>query len=100
MVFSAKTSYIILPARVLNNVLSGNADFRKITGVKLGDFAVVYNTNNEKLAFAISADIGTKNQVGESSVALSQALGNDPFVRSRVRRRIPKDIIYVVFPGS
>ncbi|WP_298921091.1 glycoside hydrolase family 75 protein [uncultured Nostoc sp.] len=88
---STKIQYIVLPE---------NADFRKLTGVKLGDFAVVYNTNNEKLIFAIYADIGPKNQIGEGSVALSQALGNDPFVRSRVRRGIPKDIIYVVFPGS
>ncbi|MEH2394136.1 MAG: glycoside hydrolase family 75 protein [Nostoc sp.] len=88
---STNIPYIVLP---------GNADFRRVTGVKLGDFAVVYNTNNEKLIFAIYADIGPKNQIGEGSIALSQALGNDPFVRSRVRRGIPKNIIYVVFPGS
>ncbi|MDZ7956156.1 glycoside hydrolase family 75 protein [Nostoc sp. DedQUE09] len=88
---SAKIPYIVLP---------GNGDFRKATGVKLGDFAVVYNTNNEKLAFAIYADVGPKNQIGEGSIALSQALGNDPLVRSRVRQGIPKDIVYIVFPGS
>jgi hypothetical protein len=88
---STNIPYIVLP---------GNSDFRKITGVKLGDFAVVYNTNNEKLAFAIYADVGPKNQIGEGSIALSYALGNDPLVRSRVRRGIPKDIVYVVFPGS
>ncbi len=88
---STKIPYIVLP---------GNGDFRKVTGVKLGDFAVAYNTNNEKLAFAIYADVGPKNQIGEGSIALSQALGNDPLVRSRVRRGIPKDIVYVVFPGS
>jgi Fungal chitosanase of glycosyl hydrolase group 75 len=88
---STKIPYIVLP---------GNSDFRKFTGVKLGDFAVVYNTNNDNLAFAIYADVGPKNQIGEGSIALSQALGNDPLVRSRVRRGIPKDIVYVVFPGS
>lgn len=88
---STKIPYIVLP---------GNGDFRKATGVKLGDFAVVYNTNNEKLAFAIYADIGPKNQIGEGSIALSQALGNDPLVQSRVRRGIAKDIVYIVFPGS
>nr|WP_242054784.1 glycoside hydrolase family 75 protein [Nostoc flagelliforme] len=88
---STKIPYIVLP---------GNNDFKKVTGVKLGDFAVVYNSNNEKLAFAIYADIGPKNQIGEGSIALSQALGNDPLVRSRVRRGIPKDIVYVVFTGS
>jgi hypothetical protein len=88
---SSKIPYIVLP---------GNSDFRDITGVKLGDFAVTYNTNNEKLAFAIYADIGLKNQIGEGSIALSQALGNDPLVRSRVRQGIPKNIVYIVFPGS
>ncbi|MEH2261218.1 glycoside hydrolase family 75 protein [Nostoc sp.] len=88
---STKIPYIVLP---------GNSDFRKVTGVKLGDFAVVYNTNNEKVAFAIYADVGPKNQIGEGSIALSQAVGNDPLVRSRVRRGIPKDIVYIVFPGS
>jgi Fungal chitosanase of glycosyl hydrolase group 75/Bacterial SH3 domain len=88
---SAKIPYIVLP---------GNSDFRKATGVKLGDLAVVYNTNNEKLAFAIYADVGPKNQIGEGSIALSHALGNDPLVRSRVRQGIPKNILYIVFPGS
>ncbi|MEH1968929.1 glycoside hydrolase family 75 protein [Nostoc sp.] len=88
---STKIPYIVLP---------GNDDFRKVTGVKLGDFAVAYNINNEKLAFAIHADIGPKNQIGEGSIALSQALGNNPLVRSRVRKGIPKDIVYVIFPGS
>ncbi|MBN4002230.1 glycoside hydrolase family 75 protein [Nostoc sp. LPT] len=88
---STNIPYIVLP---------GNGDFRKATGVKLGDFAVVYNTNNEKLAFAIYADVGPKNQIGEGSIALSQAVGNDPLVQSRVRRGIPKDIVYIVFPGS
>ena len=88
---STKIPYIVLP---------GNSDFRKTTGVKLGDFAVVYNTNNEKLAFAIYADVGPKNQIGEGSIALSQAVGNDPLVQSRVRRGIPKNIVYIVFPGS
>ncbi|NEU77913.1 glycoside hydrolase family 75 protein [Nostoc sp. UIC 10630] len=88
---STKIPYIVLP---------GNSDFKKLTGIKLGDFAVVYNTNNGKLAFAIYADIGPKNQIGEGSIALSQALGNDPLVRSRVRQGIPKGLVYVVFPGS
>ncbi|MEH1925751.1 glycoside hydrolase family 75 protein [Nostoc sp.] len=88
---STKIPYIVLP---------GNSEFTKLTGVKLGDFAVVYNTSNEKLAFAIYADIGPKKQIGEGSIALSHALGNDPLIRSRVRRGIPKDIVYVVFPGS
>lgn len=88
---SLKIPYIVLP---------GNGDFRRATGVQLGDFSVAYNSSNQKLTFAIYADIGPKNQIGEGSIALSQALGNDPFLRGRVRRGIARGVTYLVFPGS
>lgn len=88
---SLKISYIVLP---------GNGDFRRATGVQLGDFAVVYNSSNQLLAFATYADIGPKNQIGEGSITLSQTLGNDPFLCGRVRRGISRGINYLVFPGS
>jgi len=88
---SMKVPYIVLP---------GNGDFRRTTGVKLGDFAVTYNNKNQQLAFAIYADVGPKNHIGEGSVALSQSLGNDPFLRRRVRRGITRGITYLVFPRS
>ncbi|HEY9697657.1 MAG TPA: glycoside hydrolase family 75 protein [Trichocoleus sp.] len=88
---SLKIPYIVLP---------GNGDFRRATGVQLGDFAVAFNNSNQQLAFAIYADVGPKNQIGEGSIALSQALGNDPFLRGRVRRGIARGITYIVFPDS
>lgn len=94
------------PQRYVNSmeipyiVLPGNGDFKQITGIQLGDFAVVYNRSNEKLVFAICADIGPKSQIGEGSIALSQTLGNDPFVRGRVRRGISHGIVYLVFSRS
>lgn len=88
---SLKIPYIVLP---------GNGDFRRATGVQLGDFAVAFNSSNQQLSFAIYADVGPKNQIGEGSIALSQALGNDPFLRGRVRRGIARGINYLVFPGS
>lgn len=74
-------------------------------GPKLGDFGVAYRRSNEKLAFFVIGDIGPRNKLGEGSVALHQALGNDPFVmRSGVRRARAgiggRDVVYVLFPNS
>ncbi|MCP4109961.1 MAG: hypothetical protein GY749_31305 [Desulfobacteraceae bacterium] len=88
---SVEIPYIVLP---------GNRDFREITGIQLGDFSVVYNMENEKFSYAIYADIGPKNEIGEGSVALAKSLGHDPFVNGKVKRSIQKNIVYVVFPKS
>jgi hypothetical protein len=42
---------------------------------KLGDIALVYNKANKKKCFAISADIGSKNNIGEGSIYLAKQLG-------------------------
>lgn len=88
---ATKIPYIVLP---------GNRDIQKKTGAKLGDFAAVFNGSNGKLAFAIFADIGPQDELGEGSVALAQALGHDPFLNGKVRQGISKNLLYVVFPGS
>jgi hypothetical protein len=49
-------------------------------GVKLGDFAVVVRRSTGKMSPAIVGDLGPKTKLGEGSVALHWALGNDPFV--------------------
>jgi len=74
--------------------------FRTHLGVQLGDFAVVINGKNRKLSYAIFADIGPRYKIGEGSIALSQTLGNNPFVKGKVRRGISGDVVYVIFPGS
>lgn len=80
-------------------VLPGNPAIRG-TGVKLGDYAVVYNQKTGKLSYAIYADVGPRNELGEGSVALSRALGNEPIIRGKVARGIPSNVLYIVFPGS
>lgn len=70
--------------------------------VKLGDVAaVIYG---DKIAYAVVADSGPSNLIGEGSVKLAQALGHDPFVVKHGKRvvgsSIPKDVIYIVFPGT
>jgi hypothetical protein len=74
-------------------------------GPKLGDFGVAYRRSNGKLAPFVIGDTGPGNKLGEGSVALHQALGNDPFVmRFGVRRARQgigdHDVVYVLFPGS
>jgi hypothetical protein len=67
-------------------------------GVKLGDLAVVINQKNGRSAFAIYADSGPADKIGEGSVALANALR----VNSDPRHGgIQEDVItYLVFPRS
>lgn len=74
-------------------------------GVKLGDFAVVLRKSSGQMSSAIVGDLGPKRKLGEGSVALHQALGNDPFRMRFGKRRAwqgigGRDVMYVVFPNS
>jgi len=77
----------------------------RVPGPRLGDVGVAYRRSTDKLAFFVVGDIGPRDKLGEGSVALHQALGNDPFVmRSGVRRARRgiggRDVTYVIFPRS
>jgi hypothetical protein len=68
-----------------------------IAGIKLGDFATVLNTKNQKLQHAIVADLGPRNRIGDGSIALAKALE----VNSNARNGGAIDgIVYKIFPGS
>lgn len=74
-------------------------------GPRLGDVGVAWRRSTGKLAYFVVGDTGPKNKLGEGSVALHQALGNDPFVmRYGVRRARQgiggRDVVYVLFPQS
>lgn len=74
-------------------------------GPKLGDFGVAYRRSSGKLAYFVIGDTGPRNKLGEGSVALHQALGNDPFMMRNGVRRAGKgigrrDVLYVLFPNS
>lgn len=83
---ATKIPYIVLPA--------GN---NRQYGLRTGDFAFVANQRNGKTSFAIFADVGPPDSIGEGSIALAENLG----VRSSPRRGGTRDgILYVVFAGS
>jgi hypothetical protein len=79
--------YVVLPPPVMH-----------VGAARLGDVAAVFNRRNERLAFAIFADVGPKVHIGEGSIALADTLGlpSDP-KSGGVSDRI---LVYVVFPGS
>ena len=80
-----KIPYIVLPPSLADS------------GMKLGDIALVINTKNDSACFAIFADTGPKNKIGEGSIALAKALG----INSNPRTGGADDgIIYILFPGS
>jgi hypothetical protein len=87
-------------------VLPGNRDRSKRLaaqmGIGLGDVAAV--VFRDKVEYAVFADTGPAAKIGEGSIKLAQSLGHDPFIvrhgKRVVGRSIPRDVIYIVFPGS
>ena len=82
-------------------VLPGGGQVSQFTGsvpLRLGDFAMVFNTRNQTLAAAFCAEIGPKNQLGEGSIELARRLGIPEFPTNGGIQS--KDIVYLTFPGS
>lgn len=84
---SEEIPFIVLPKVVMT---AGN--------IKLGDIAWVYNTKNQKQCWAIFADVGPKEKIGEGSIKLAQELGLNGNPRKGGTDK--SEIIYLVFPGS
>jgi len=83
---SEKIPFIVLPKKVLD-----------LGGIRIGDLAYVYNTNNRKSCFALFADGGPAGKLGEGSIYLAEQLG----IRSNPRSGgASEGIIYLVFPRS
>ena len=81
-----KIPYIVLPVG-MNREL----------GARPGDFAFIQNLKNGKTSFAIFADVGPRDLIGEGSIALAENIG----VRSSPRRGgTSGGILYVIFAGS
>ncbi len=89
------------PARYVNSdsipyiVIPNNA--MMLAHAKKGDIALVQNLRNSKTSFAIFADVGPKDKIGEGSMKLAENLGIDSSPRSGGQADSVK---YTVFCGS
>jgi hypothetical protein len=86
-------------------VIPGPWQSRRDPGPQLGDFGIAVRRSDGKVVPFVIADTGPPRKLGEGSVALHQALGNDPFqMRFGVRRAWSgishPDVFYVMFPGT
>jgi hypothetical protein len=86
---ATKVPYIVLPG-----------SFRAKYKVADGTLAVVYRPKTGTFAYAVFGDAG---RLGEASIALHHALGNNPIARKggvdRAKIRIEDPTLTVVFPG-
>jgi hypothetical protein len=69
----------------------------KDQGVKLGDLVAVRNERTGKTVFAVVADIGPRDHLGEGSIKLARELGINANARSG---GAGSGVSYVVFPGT
>jgi hypothetical protein len=72
---------------------------KRLGKASLGDFAAVINRKNDKLSYAIFADIGPKNKLGEGSIALAEGLGIPSSPKTGGTGK-EKYVVYIIFPGS
>ncbi len=68
--------------------------------VQLGDMAIVVNAANGKLSFAIFADVGARDSLGEGSIALGNLLDLPTTDLRSGKSGARKNIIYLIFPGT
>lgn len=92
------------PARYVNSgeipfiVLPSKPVFSQKPKQILGDLALVFNNKTGKKSWAVYADIGPSNEIGEGSMALADALGikSDP----KTGGESQEVIAMIYFPGS
>lgn len=80
--------YIVLPPRLLREGMA-----------QLGDLAAVYNARNGRLEFAVVADRGPRDGIGEGSIALAASLGIGSDLRGHGAGQ-DGDVVYLLFPGT
>jgi hypothetical protein len=89
------------PARYVNSdsipyiVLPNNKTL--LAEIKMGDIAKVTNLRNGRSAYAICADTGSKDKIGEGSIFLARQLGINASPKTG---GIRDSISYLVFAGS
>lgn len=83
---ASKIPFLVLPGGLARQL-----------GTRPGDFAVVFNERNGRSSYAIFADVGPHDRIGEGSVALAENLGVHSDARNGGAHR---GIVYLIFPGS
>jgi hypothetical protein len=92
--FSRKDPRRYVNAEAINFiVLPGSLNL----GTKLGDFTVVIRPETQSLSYAVYADNGPTNKIGEGSIALANALG---LPSSPKTGGVGHGIVYIVLRGS
>lgn len=94
-VHSGEVPFIVLPSKP---VFSPSAAFPKNPQQKLGDLACVFHNGTGKKSWAVYADIGPSNKIGEGSMALATALGLSDSPKSGGESK--EVIAMIFFPGS
>lgn len=79
-------------------VLPGN--WRKVIGIacRLGDIAKL-STGGISI-YAIYADVGGDDSIGEASVRATMALGGDPWRNNKIKAGLSYGVTYEIIPGS
>jgi len=72
----------------------------KLGTAKLGDYAMIFNTNTKQSTGAIVADSGPRGKLGEVSIATATAMLGAAHASPKNGGTGSKIIRYVIFPGS
>ncbi len=74
-----------------------NPNVMEKTGARAGDFGYVYNEKTNKRSFAIFADVGNNQKLGEGSIYLAKKLGINADARTGGQ---DDEVLYIIFPFS
>jgi hypothetical protein len=99
----------VIPFAVIPKTWLGKSE----PGPRIGDMGIAYRRSTGAVSGFVIADSGPENKIGEGSIALLQALGRDPFIMRKGKRRAfsgigfhaegkqrKPDVVYVMFPGT
>ena len=96
-----KIPYIVMPGSRTPHTRPKEQFLYNRLGLKLGDLAAVIW--KDKIEFAMFADAGPNDHIGEGSIALVEKLGFDPWngAKTKITKGIPgPGVLTFVFPGS
>lgn len=75
-------------------------NWEKVTGTTCQPGDIAKLGFKEKFVYAIFADVGDEESIGEASVRVIEALGETPWKNHKVVRGIEYGVTYEIIPGS